>query len=366
MADLAGALLSSLKLEQVGPTRPGRATQFSLLPSLAAGAVDDLWKIVRGLLDDSVTFEIQVTWSMRLLQPPTAANDFALDDSIDVVLAETRISSNEPGIAPEVNPFALVTFLAPRLTSDGVAATHYDIVARVVATVDKVTVNQEHVLPVAVPAVQVPGLAVLCARPLSATDFPGDVSIIVRAGAPEGVDQLLKTLNQVQEALMTILGLVGLAGGSLLDVKSTLATTVLEPLAEFIGRVRLGNGTYLWVGDCPHLSMVGEMDDESEALFALLPPNVKIRIHKHQEFNGHHHDFTGDDILTAFVDAATASIASGAGVNQTLGQQLTALLRTLLLPGFRIVRVPDLEKFKYKPGSDDLKDDFESLSFRPV
>jgi len=65
--------------------------------------------------------------------------------------------------------------------------------------------------------------------------------------------------------------------------------------------------------------------------------------------------------LQAFITAVTPLLN---GTGSALADPILKLLTSLLTPGFRLVSVPDLEDIKYNSdGSDDLKDDFESIRF---
>ncbi|MGH9714885.1 MAG: hypothetical protein ACRD5M_16445 [Candidatus Acidiferrales bacterium] len=287
--DIANEISDATRVLSDAPdVRPGKPVHISVAPgfsptlggvinlaqTLTGGAIGSLTGSITGaLLVDKVSFSVSYGVFQADGTTPVQATDF---------------HRTPPAVAGVPDPLDVAFLLKPPVSENTVLTPpiQYHIIVTITVVVEGIPVSKSIDVPVALPALQIPAIAVIGRHamgggppaaytiPTYQGDDPNWLAIMVKAASPAAnLGQVVSTINSLMEAIQDLQSVLDFTGNFF---------SILKLVADGINKVPL---VFIIVGNWKDMSDPGGFDEEASSLILLGVRGQQLTIYKDEDFD---------------------------------------------------------------------------------
>lgn len=287
LQDLANEIVNATRvITDAPPTRAGQPVHVSVIPGFSptVGSISNLANTLTGGTLGSLTGTITGTLAV---------------DKVDISISYSVLNGNVPAqpsdfartppVPPSGSDVLDVAFLLKPPIGENTQftpAADFHIVVTIQATVEGFVAMRTIDIPVRVPALQIPAIAVLGRHSMTGTDinhfavpaYDGDspnwLLVMVRAGSPaQNLGALVQTINELMEIIQTLQAVLDLTG----DFSS-----VLKLIAKAINEVPV---VFFALGNVKNLGDFGGFDEEASSMILVGLKDLKVTLYNDEDFD---------------------------------------------------------------------------------
>jgi len=281
LQDLANEIVNATRVISDGPlTKPGQLLHVSVVPGFSpvVSATETLTGGTLGTLTGALAVDkvdITISYAVTTADGTTPADPGTFARTPPAPMTGSDVLDVAFLLQPPVGENTLFT-----------APTQYHVIVTVNVSVEGTPANRVIDIPVSVPALQIPAIAVLgrhamsgnspstYAAPMYDGDSPNWLLVMVRAGSPaQNLGQLVSIINDLMETIQTLQTVLDLAG----DFSS-----ILGLVAKAINEVPL---VFFSTGNVRNLGDCGGFDEEASSLILLGLKDLKVTLYNDEDFD---------------------------------------------------------------------------------